>query len=80
MVNLNCTIGHDARLGPWTSLSAQCDITGHVRVADRVFLGSRASIIPGKTVGSRSIIGAGAVVVTDVPAGVTVVGIPARIL
>jgi sugar O-acyltransferase (sialic acid O-acetyltransferase NeuD family) len=80
MVNLNCTIGHDATLGPWTSLSAQCDITGHVRVADRVFMGSRASIIPGKTVGSRSIVGAGAVVVRDVPAGVTVVGIPARIL
>ena len=80
MVNLNCTIGHDASLGPWTSLSAQCDITGHVRVADRVFLGSRASIIPGKSVGSRSIVGAGAVVVRDVPAGVTVVGIPARIL
>jgi sugar O-acyltransferase (sialic acid O-acetyltransferase NeuD family) len=80
MVNLNSTIGHDARLGPWSSVSAQCDITGHVRVADRVFLGSRASIIPDKTVGSRSIIGAGAVVVTDVPAGVTVVGNPARIL
>jgi sugar O-acyltransferase (sialic acid O-acetyltransferase NeuD family) len=80
MVNLNCTIGHDASLGPWTSLSAQCDITGHVRVADRVFLGSRASVIPGKSVGSRSIVGAGAVVVTDVPADVTVVGIPARIL
>jgi sugar O-acyltransferase (sialic acid O-acetyltransferase NeuD family) len=80
MVNLNSTVGHDARLGPWSSVSAQCDITGHVRVADRVFLGSRASIIPGKTVGSRSIVGAGAVVVTDVPAGVTVVGNPARIL
>ena len=80
MVNLNCTIGHDASLGPWTSLSAQCDITGHVRVADRVFMGSRASIIPGKSVGSRAIVGAGAVVVRDVPADVTVVGIPARIL
>ena len=80
MVNLNCTIGHDASLGPWTSLSAQCDITGHVRVADRVFMGSRASVIPGKSVGSRSIVGAGAVVVTDVPADVTVVGIPARVL
>ena len=80
MVNLNCTIGHDATLGPWTSLSAQCDITGHVRVADRVFMGSRASIIPEKSVGSRAIVGAGAVVVRDVPAGVTVVGIPARIL
>jgi sugar O-acyltransferase (sialic acid O-acetyltransferase NeuD family) len=80
MVNLNCTIGHDASLGPWTSLSAQCDITGYVRVADRVFMGSRASVIPDKSVGSRAIIGAGAVVVRDVPPDVTVVGIPARIL
>lgn len=80
LVNLNSTIGHDASLGDWTSLSAQCDITGHVKVADRVFMGSRASIIPEKTVGSRSIVGAGAVVVTHVPADVTVVGIPARIL
>ncbi|MDP4788176.1 MAG: acetyltransferase, partial [Opitutales bacterium] len=76
MVNLNCTIGHDASVGPWTTVSAQCDITGHVRVADRVFMGSRASIIPGKSVGSRAVVGAGAVVVTDVPAAVTVVGIP----
>ena len=80
MVNLNCTIGHDASLGPWTSLSAQCDITGHVSVADRVFMGSRASVIPEKSVGSRAIVGAGAVVCSDVPPGVTVVGIPARIL
>lgn len=80
LVNLNSTIGHDATLGDWTSLSAQCDITGHVRVADRVFMGSRASIIPEKSVGSRSIVGAGAVVVTHVPADVTVVGIPARVL
>jgi sugar O-acyltransferase (sialic acid O-acetyltransferase NeuD family) len=79
-VNLNCTIGHDASLGPWTTLSAQCDVTGHVRLADRVFMGSRASVIPGKSVGSRSVVGAGSVVVTDVPADVTVVGIPARVL
>jgi len=79
-VNLNCTIGHDASLGPWTTLSAQCDVTGYVRLADRVFMGSRASVIPGKSVGSRSVVGAGSVVVTDVPADVTVVGIPARVL
>jgi sugar O-acyltransferase (sialic acid O-acetyltransferase NeuD family) len=80
LVNLNSTIGHDATLGDWTSLSAQCDITGHVKVADRVFMGSRATVIPGKKVGSGSIVGAGAVVVADVPPGVTVVGNPARVL
>jgi sugar O-acyltransferase (sialic acid O-acetyltransferase NeuD family) len=80
MVNLNTTMGHDAQLGMWSTLSAHCDLTGQVKVADRVFMGSRASVIPGKKVGSGSIVGAGAVVVTDVPAGVTVAGNPARIL
>jgi sugar O-acyltransferase (sialic acid O-acetyltransferase NeuD family) len=80
MVNLNCTIGHDARLGPWTSLSRA--VRYHRARPGR---GSRlpritATVIPGKNVGSRAVVGAGAVVVTDVPAAVTVVGIPARIL
>jgi acetyltransferase-like isoleucine patch superfamily enzyme len=55
-------------------------VTGRVQVADRVFLGSRVSIIPGRQVGSRAVLGAGAVVITDVPPGVTMVGNPARIL
>jgi len=80
MVNLNSTVGHDAELGAWSTLSAHCDLTGHVKVADRVFLGSHATIIPGKKVGGNSVVGAGAVVITDIPAGVTVVGNPARVL
>lgn len=80
MVNLNSTMGHDAELGAWSTLSAHCDLTGHVKVSDRVFLGSHATVIPGKKVGGNSVVGAGAVVIADVPAGVTVVGNPARVL
>ncbi len=80
MVNLHATIGHDARLGAWCTLSAHGDVTGRVQVADGVFMGSRVSIIPGRKVGARAVLGAGAVVIADVPAGVTVVGNPARIL
>jgi sugar O-acyltransferase (sialic acid O-acetyltransferase NeuD family) len=80
MVNLQSTIGHDARVGAWSTLSAHCDVTGRVQLADRVFLGSRVSIIPGRRIGARAVLGAGAVVIADVPAGVTMVGNPARIL
>lgn len=80
MIGPNTTIGHDAQIGAWNTLCAQCDITGRVVIEDEVFLGSRASIIPGKKIGNRSIVGAGAVVVSNVPEGVTVVGNPARIL
>jgi len=80
MVGPNTTIGHDGTLGAWCTLCAQCDITGRVSLGDKVFLGSRVSIIPGKKIGNKSILGAGAVVISDVPEGVTVVGNPARIL
>ena len=80
MVNLNSTVGHDARIGAWSTLSAQCDVTGHVRLGDRVFMGSKSTVIPRRVVADGVTVGAGAVVIADVPAGVTVVGNPARIL
>ena len=80
MIGPNTTIGHDGIVGAWCTLCAQCDVTGRVTIGDGVFLGSRVSIIPSKKVGSRSILGAGSVVISDVPEGVTVVGNPARIL
>ena len=43
-------------------------------------IGSNATLLCGITVGEGSIIGAGAVVTKDVPAGVIVVGNPAKIL
>ena len=42
-------------------------------------IGSNATILPGITIGERSLVGAGAVVTKDVPDGATVVGNPARI-
>ena len=80
MVNLNCTVGHDVRIGPWTSLSAQCDITGGATVGKGCFFGSRATISPGKTVGDRTVIAAGAVVMTHLPADVLAAGNPARVI
>jgi serine O-acetyltransferase len=49
-------------------------------LGDGVFIGSGAKVIGGVAIGSGARIGANAVVLHDVPAGATAVGIPARIL
>lgn len=50
-------------------------------IEDGVFIGARALILPGCTrIGKEAVIGAGAVVTKDVPAGATAVGNPARFI
>lgn len=43
-------------------------------------IGANATLLPGITVGENAMVGAGAVVIKDVPAGAIVVGNPARIV
>lgn len=49
-----------------------------VTIGANVWIGGGAIILPGVTIGDDAIVGAGSVVTRDVPAGVTVVGNPAR--
>ncbi|MCF7719774.1 sugar O-acetyltransferase [Aeromonas jandaei] len=51
-----------------------------ITIEDRVWIGGGAILLPGVTIGREAIVGAGAVVTKDVPAGARVVGNPARIL
>lgn len=53
---------------------------GPVIIGDNVWIGEKASILPGVRIGDGAIIGAGAVVTKDVPAGHMAVGVPARIV
>lgn len=49
-------------------------------VKRRAAIGTAAVILPGLTIGEAAIVGAGAVVTKDVPAGATVIGNPARVV
>ena len=51
-----------------------------VDIGSDVWVGGAAVILPGVTIGSRSIIGAGSVVTRDVPAGVFAAGNPCRVI
>jgi acetyltransferase-like isoleucine patch superfamily enzyme len=53
-------------------------ITGEVVVEDHATIGAGATILPRIRIGAGAMVGAGAVVTRDVPAGATVIGVPAR--
>jgi serine O-acetyltransferase len=52
----------------------------HPTVCDGVFIGNNANVLGNITVGENSRVGAGSVVLTDVPPNSTVVGVPAHIV
>ena len=51
-----------------------------VRIGDRVWIGTRAVVLKGVTIGDGAVVAAGAVVTSDVPAGAVVAGVPARVV
>ena len=82
-INLDCTIGHDVIMGDFTTLAPGVHVSGWVHFGKRVYVGTGAIIINGTEenpiiIGDDAVIGAAAAVINDVPAGGTVVGVPAR--
>ncbi|MGI6229828.1 MAG: sugar O-acetyltransferase [Tractidigestivibacter sp.] len=86
------TIGDHCMLGPGTLITTVghpvdgARRRGHVAFAkpvtlgDDVWVGGSASIMPGITIGSNVVVGAGAVVTHDVPSNCVVAGVPARVI
>ena len=81
------TIGNNVTIAPQAYLLAHDASTkrelgytkiGRIDIKDNVFIGSRALIMPGVTIGEGSIVSAGSVVTRDVKPNTIVAGNPAR--
>ncbi len=77
-VNPGCGIGHDTVIGDYASLYWNVTLSGNVCIGEGCEIGSKAVVIQKRTVGGWSTVGAGAVVVKDIPAYCTAVGVPAK--
>jgi sugar O-acyltransferase (sialic acid O-acetyltransferase NeuD family) len=77
-INFSNGIGHDVVIGPYCTISGLVNVNGNVKLGEGVFIGSGATIVPDRSIGNWAKIGAGAVVIDDIPEGVTAVGVPAR--
>ena len=78
LINSGCRIGHDTVIGDYCSCMPSTAIAGDVLLSEGCYLGINSCIINGMRIGAWSIIGAGAVVVIDIPPKVVAVGIPAK--
>ncbi|GAA4440058.1 acetyltransferase [Pontibacter saemangeumensis] len=78
ILNLACTVGHDAYLGDYSSVMPGVNISGGVNIGEGVYIGTGAKIINHLEIGKRAIVGAGAVVIKSLPAYCTAVGVPAQ--
>jgi maltose O-acetyltransferase len=86
------TIGADCQIGPHVQLLTalhpleprprrdKLEAAKPITIGDNVWLGGGVIVLPGVTIEENSVIGAGAVVTKDVPAGCVAVGNPARIV
>ncbi|MET8337669.1 sugar O-acetyltransferase [Streptosporangium canum] len=86
------TIGDDVLIGPNVQLltathpvepgprRAKFEAAEPITIADNVWLGGGVIVCPGVSIGENTVVGAGAVVVKDLPANVVAVGNPARIV
>ena len=79
-INGRTTIGMRCRLRQGVTIGVRERDGGVPAIGDDVFIGSSAQILGAVIVGDRAKIGAGAVVLKDVPADATAVGVPARII
>lgn len=78
-VNRSTNLGHHVFVGDFASIGPGCTLAGNVRLGTRAFIGAGSVILPGVRVGDGAVVAAGSVVRDDVPDGVLVAGVPAKV-
>jgi sugar O-acyltransferase (sialic acid O-acetyltransferase NeuD family) len=80
ILNTGCSVDHDCILEDFVHLAPGVNLAGNVFIGEGAFLGIGAKAIPCARVGCWSQIGAGGVIVHDIPDCVLATGVPARII
>ncbi len=79
-INSRASIDHDTFIGAHVHIAPGVTVSGGVQIGDGTLIGTGATIIQGINIGAYSIVAAGAVVIRDVPDGVIMMGVPAKVV
>lgn len=77
-INSQCSFGHDAQVGNFCTIYPRVTITGYCTIGDHAKIGGGSYVVPKKKIGANAVLAAGSVVFSNVKAGTTVIGNPAR--
>jgi sugar O-acyltransferase (sialic acid O-acetyltransferase NeuD family) len=80
IVNTGATVDHDCRISDGVHIAPGCHLAGNVEVGTCTDLGIGTTVKDRTKIGSHCMIGAGSVVIHDIPDGVVAYGVPARIV
>jgi UDP-perosamine 4-acetyltransferase len=80
IVNTGAIVDHECRIAAGVHVTPGVKLAGRVTVGEDAFIGLGANVVQCLSIGAGATVGAGAVVLKDVPDGVTVVGVPARVI
>ncbi len=73
-------VTHDGATLLFRNKEPDLEITKPIIIGDNVYIGTRALIMPGVTIGNNCIVAAGSIVTKDIPNNSLVAGVPARII
>lgn len=79
-IDYGCTIGHDAKIKSFCSFMPSVNISGDTNIGECVYIGTGAQIINQIDIEDYVTVGAGSVVIENLPKGVTAVGVPAKVI
>jgi sugar O-acyltransferase (sialic acid O-acetyltransferase NeuD family) len=80
IVNTAATVDHDGRIEAHTFIGPGAHLAGRVTVEQGAHVGLGALVREGCRIGAGAYVAAGAVVIRDVPPGMRVAGVPARLM
>jgi acetyltransferase-like isoleucine patch superfamily enzyme len=78
LINESCGIAHDDIINDYATLSLNVHIGGWSTIGECDFIGIGSCVSHRKSIGNNTVIGAGAVVVSDIPSYCVAIGVPAK--